>query len=81
MSNLRTRDESDKDSQGNASTAATFAGYGRDDREEGTGDHSSDTSGSSMRDAARFGRSPTRGFVRPRSYMLWDEAYVGLTDL
>ena len=65
MSNLKTRDESDEDSQGNASTDATFAGYGRDDREESTGDHSSDSSGSSMRDA-RFERPPTRGFIRPR---------------
>ena len=80
MSNLRTRDESDEESQGNASTAATFAGYGRDDREEGTGDHSSDSSVSSMRDA-RLGRPPTRGFIRPRSYVLRDEAYVELTDL
>ena len=80
MSNLRTRNEPDEDSQDNTSTAATFAGYGRDNREEGTGDHSSDSSGSSMRDAW-FGRPPTRGFIRPRSYVLRDEAYVGLTDL
>ena len=80
MSNLRTRDESDEDSQGNASTTATFAGYGRDDREEGTGNRSSDSSGSSTRDA-RLGRPPTRGFARTRSYMIRDEAYVGLTDL
>ena len=80
MGNLSTRDESDGDSQGNASTAATFGGNGRDDREEGTGDHSSDSSESSMRDAVRFGRSSRWGLTRPRSYVLWDEAYVVLTD-
>ena len=76
MGNQSTRNKSNEDS-----TAATFAGYGRDDREEGTGDHSSDSSGSSMRDAARFGRSPRPGLTRPRSYVLRDEAYVALTDL
>ena len=81
MRNLRTRDEPDEGSQGNASTAATFEGHGRNDREESMGDHSSDSSGSSMRDAAQFGRSPRRGLTRPRSYVLRDEAYVALTDL
>ena len=82
------RNGSDEDSQAdygtqdtsdNVSTTTTFAGHRRD--EEGTGDHSSDSSGSSTTDAARYGRSPRRGLTRPRSYILLNEAYVGLNDI
>ena len=75
------RDESDEDSQDNASTTAALVGRGRNNREEGTGDHSSDSSRSSTRDAVQFERLTTQGLTRPRSYIVRDEAYVGLTDL
>ena len=85
---LNIRDESnenyhaDHDTSDNTSTTATFAGHGNDDSEEGTGDHSSDSNGSPTSSAARFGRSPRRGSTsRPRSYILRDEPYVGLTDI
>ena len=81
VSNLRARNEPDEDSQDNTSITATSAGQGGNNREEGTGDHSSDSSGSSEREATRSERSPRRGLARPRSYILRDEAYVALTDL
>ena len=80
-SNPRTCDESDEDSQDNTSTIAALKEYGRNNREEGTRDCSTDSSGLSAGDTARPGRPTTRGLTRPRSYILRDEAYVGLTDL
>ena len=76
-----TRGESDEDSQDNASAVAALLEHGRSIREESTRDRSTDSSESSAGDTARPGRPRTRGLARPRSYMLRDEVYVGLTDL
>ena len=90
VGNLNICNESDEDSHAehdtqntsdNASTTTIFAGQGDNDREEGTGNYSSDSSGSPTKNAARYGRSPRRGLVRPRSYRLRDEAYIAMTDL
>ena len=81
MSNPRTRDESDEDSQDNASAVAALLEHGRSIREESTRDRSTDSSESSAGNTARPGRPRTQGLARPRSYILRDEVYIGPTDL
>ena len=67
------REASDNDTTDNTSTTALFAGYGRD---EGAGNHSFDSGGSSTGWAARHGRVITR----PESFILRGDSYVALTD-
>ena len=67
------REASDNDTTDNTSTTALFAGYGR---EEGAGNHSFDSGGSSTGWAARQGRVITR----PESFILRGDSYVALTD-
>ena len=74
-------DESSEDSQDNAAAVAALLEHGRSIREDNARDRSTDSSGSSAGDTTRPGRPRMRGFARPRSYVLRDEAYVGPTDI
>ena len=66
-------DKDDQDTTNNTSTTALFAGHGRD---EGAGNYSSDSDGSSTGRAARHGRV----VMRPESVILRGDSYVALTD-
>ena len=77
--NLNTNDETNEDYRttynawdipDNTSTTAVFAGYGRD---EGAGNYSTDSDGSSTGRAERTGMAVTR----PLSYILRGDSYVG----
>ena len=80
-SNPRAHGESSEDSQDNATAVAALLEYGRSIREENARDRSTDSSNSSAGDTTRTGRPRIRGLGRPRSYILRDEVYVGLTDV